>query len=97
MDKIQALAEVIRDEKRSQTERDVAIAALRDLAINADSFHDRSTASHILKSIDGIPASESEPSDYMLRLLYLLDTTDTPENNAKARAMYKQQSKANGQ
>lgn len=90
LDTIEALAEVVRDEKRTKIERDVAIAALRDLETNSETFHDRSTASAVLKSVDGIPESESQISDHLLRLLYLADTTDTPENNERAREMYRE-------
>ncbi len=67
--KIDALAEVVRDETRLQVEKDAALAALRDLATNADTFHDRSTASEILKTINGIPESDYEISDHLLELL----------------------------
>jgi hypothetical protein len=97
LDKIQALAEVSLDEKRSETEKDTAIAALRDLAANAETFHDRSTASRILKSIDGVSDTDSEISDHLLRLLYLVDAEDTPENNERARRMYREQVKTSSQ
>jgi hypothetical protein len=95
LDNIQALAEVVRDEKRSKTDKDIAIAALRDLAAKAETDHDRSNASHILKSIGALPAEESEIPNDLLRLLYLVDTADTPENNTRARELYRQQIETN--
>ncbi len=95
--KIDALAEVVRDEKREQVERDAALAALRDIAATAETGHERQSAAHVLKSISGIPESDSEISDYLLRLVYLADASDTPENNSKARELWREQIKASSQ
>jgi hypothetical protein len=97
LDKIQALAEVVRDEKRSETEKVTAIAALRDLAASAETFHERSTASRIMETVDGVSDRDFEISDHLLRLLYLVDTEDTPENNELARQMYREQIKTSSQ
>jgi|SRR6266852_1455596 len=98
MDKIQALAEVAGDQTRLQAERDAAIAALKNLAVTAETFYERQSAAHVLKTLNaGEPTADSEISDHLLRLLYLADASDTPENNKRAREMYRRQIEASSE
>lgn len=94
MDRIEALKHVLQDNGFSEEKKQSARASLQDIATNASTAHERQTASHLLQSlaakesaVDAIPIC-----DEMLRLLFLgKDTSDTPENNQRAREMYRRQ------
>lgn len=90
--RIDALIEVAEDKTRQQEEREAALLALKDIAAHAPTGHERSTAAHIIKTLEtaSTPVSDSEIplSDDWLRLLYLADARDTVENNRRARLAY---------
>jgi hypothetical protein len=99
MDRIGALKHVLETKGYSAEEKTTARLALEDIAANAATGHERESARHFLNTLDDTNSIVDEIpfSDHMLRLLYLVDTTDTAENNERARGMYRQQVKANGQ
>jgi hypothetical protein len=99
MDRIVALKQVLEKDGYSTEEKTTARLALEDIAANAATGHERESARHFLKTLDAAnsPVDEIPLSDEMLRLLYLVDATDTPENNERAREMYRQQVKTNSQ
>jgi len=61
LNKIEALAEVARDEKRSEIERNAAIAALKNLAASAETFHERQSAGYVLESLDAVKPPNEIP------------------------------------
>jgi hypothetical protein len=91
MDRIVALKHVLEDEAYSTEEKITARLALENIAANAATGHERESARHFLNTLDvgNSPVDEIPLSDQMLRLLYLVDTEDTPENNERAREMYR--------
>jgi hypothetical protein len=93
MDRIVALKHVLEDEAYSTEEKTTARLALEDIAANAPTGHERESARHFLKTLDAAnsPVDEIPFSDEMLRLLYLVDATNAPENNERAREMYRRQ------
>lgn len=70
LDRIDALAEIARDQTRSKEERDGALAALRDIAGTGSTAHERETASHVLKTLDR--ATDKPLSENTLRILELI-------------------------
>jgi len=74
MERITALSEIMRDEKRVQIEKDAALAALRDIAANAQTAFERETAQAVLKELDG-PAKDEPLDANMIRLLQLTGMT----------------------
>jgi len=76
MERIEALAEVAEDTTRSPEERDAAIAALKNLAETAETFHERQTAANVLRNMNAGESTDDEISDELLRLLYGTDDAD---------------------
>jgi hypothetical protein len=97
MDRIAALKQVLESERYSVEEKTTARLALEDIAANAATGHERESARHFLKTVDAANSPVDEIPLNMLRLLYLVDATDTPENNERAHEMYRQQVRVNGQ
>lgn len=75
MDRVTALQKVLADSAYNETEKNSALAALQDIAANAETSHERETASNALKELEvSVP---ERPLDSNLReLLDLIGATE---------------------